>query len=293
MEAFAYAHPTTKQQALGMLGPDWDSAAVLAGGTDLISLMKEHVVIPKRVVSIRGVQEWSGITATQRNAHRRARHFSGFARSSHAEGSSAVADDRRRRASRARRFATWARLAAICASARAAGISATDYGLLARDPKGKALVPEGENRYHAIFGNSGPAYFVNPSSLAPALIALGANVKIAGPKGERETKLVEFFVIPKSDTRSGECLAARRNRHGNSDSRPAAHRMAEQHLRGPSKEALDWPLATASVALQMDGGQVGRRLCSGTLLRCHGLLTAAAQRPDRQEHHPGNGRRCR
>ena len=32
---------------------------------------------------------------------------------------------------------------------------------------------EGDNRYHAILGNSGPAYFVSPSSLAPILIALG------------------------------------------------------------------------------------------------------------------------
>ena len=48
------------------------------------------------------------------------------------------------------------------------------FGLLARDDQGRPLVPAGDNRYHAIFGNSGPAYFVSPSSLAPALIALGA-----------------------------------------------------------------------------------------------------------------------
>src|SRR6204780_5895642 len=62
METFAYAHPATKQEALGMLGARWEDAAVLAGGTDIISLMKEHVVIPKRVISIRGIKEWSGIS---------------------------------------------------------------------------------------------------------------------------------------------------------------------------------------------------------------------------------------
>ena len=40
---------------------------------------------------------------------------------------------------------------------------------------GKSLVPEGENRYHAILGNGGPAYFVSASSLGPALVALGSS----------------------------------------------------------------------------------------------------------------------
>ena len=50
---------------------------------------------------------------------------------------------------------------------------------------GQSLVPDGENQYHAIFG-AGPAYFVSASSLGPALIALGAKVKLVGPKGPRE-----------------------------------------------------------------------------------------------------------
>src|SRR5437764_8521323 len=46
-------------------------------------------------------------------------------------------------------------------------------GLLAtRD--GKSLVRDGDNRYHAIFMTEGNALFVNPSSLAVPLIALGA-----------------------------------------------------------------------------------------------------------------------
>ena len=55
------------------------------------------------------------------------------------------------------------------------------YGLLAMQD-GKSLVPNGENRYHAIFG-SGPAYFVSASSLGPALIALGAKVKLVSASG--------------------------------------------------------------------------------------------------------------
>jgi hypothetical protein len=73
------------------------------------------------------------------------------------------------------------------------------FGLLARDDKGQPLVPNGDNRYHAIFGNDGPANFVSPSSLAPALIALGAKLQLHGPSGAREVTVEEFFVIPKSE----------------------------------------------------------------------------------------------
>src|SRR5207248_3520320 len=61
MERFEYAHPTTQHEAIGLLGSSWDDAAVLAGGTDLISLMKEYVVTPKRVVDIKNVEGLNGI----------------------------------------------------------------------------------------------------------------------------------------------------------------------------------------------------------------------------------------
>ena len=41
----------------------------------------------------------------------------------------------------------------------------------------RILIADGQNEYHAILGNSGPAYFVHPSSLAPALIALDAKIQ--------------------------------------------------------------------------------------------------------------------
>ncbi len=68
------------------------------------------------------------------------------------------------------------------------------FGLFAMKD-GKSLVPDGENRYHAIFGE-GPAYFVSASSLGPALIALGARVKLVSAKGSREVPVAKFFVTP-------------------------------------------------------------------------------------------------
>ena len=51
-------------------------------------------------------------------------------------------------------------------------------GLMAKTPDGKSMVVEGDNRYAAILGNNGPAYFVSPSTLAPVLIAYGAKIRL-------------------------------------------------------------------------------------------------------------------
>ena len=119
---------------------------------------------------------------------------------------------------------------------------------------GKSLVPGGENQYHAIFGGN-PAYFVSASSLGPALAALGAHVKIASPSGARTVAVDKFFVIPKSETDREIDL------HPNEivteiviPSASASMKNATYEVR--QKEALDWPLATASVALKMSGGKV-------------------------------------
>jgi xanthine dehydrogenase YagS FAD-binding subunit len=56
----------------------------------------------------------------------------------------------------------------------------------------------GDNRYHAIFGGSG-CYVVHPSDTAPALIALGASVRVQGPQGARMVPADQFFVGPDKD----------------------------------------------------------------------------------------------
>ena len=65
MQAFEYANPTTLQEALGLLATKWGEADVLAGGTDQISLMKEYLATPKRVVNIKNIKELGGITISK------------------------------------------------------------------------------------------------------------------------------------------------------------------------------------------------------------------------------------
>lgn len=64
----------------------------------------------------------------------------------------------------------------------------------------------GENQFHAIFGG-GPSFIVHPSDTAPALVALDAKFRIAGPKGERTVPASDFFVLPKQNAARENTLA--------------------------------------------------------------------------------------
>src|SRR5262245_56627055 len=64
MQNFEYASPSSLKEATALLGSNWADAQVLAGGTDLISLMKDYVETPKRLVNIKGIKELGGITSS-------------------------------------------------------------------------------------------------------------------------------------------------------------------------------------------------------------------------------------
>src|SRR5437764_11640465 len=64
MHSFEYANPTMLQEAVALLAPRWGEVEVLAGGTDLLSLMKEELHTPKRLVNIKNIKELQGIQKT-------------------------------------------------------------------------------------------------------------------------------------------------------------------------------------------------------------------------------------
>jgi xanthine dehydrogenase YagS FAD-binding subunit len=127
-------------------------------------------------------------------------------------------------------------------------------GLLPKSKEGKSLVLEGDNRYHAILGNDGPAYFVSPSTIVPALIAHGAKVRILGGGKLREVELEKFFVIPKNENEREHDLRPNELIVEVLVASAIGVHAANYEVR--QKETFDWPLATCSVVLQMDGARV-------------------------------------
>ena len=252
MKNFAYAKPTTVKDALALLGPSWNDAAVLAGGTDLVASMKDHIASPARVVDLKGVKEMTGM---------------GAAAGGYRIGALMTIDELARNKDLSSKYrALWQAADSVGSpqvrNRATLGGNMTQrprcwyfrlgYGLLGQKD-GKPLVPTGDNRYHAIFGNTGPAYFVNPSSLAPALVAMDATFTIQGKSGLRKVKAADFFVIPKTaedretvmqptDILTDVVLPAV----------PASSATYEVQ----QKLQLDWPLASAAVVLDLAGGTV-------------------------------------
>jgi xanthine dehydrogenase YagS FAD-binding subunit len=255
MEAFAYANPSTLNEALASLGNTWDEAAVLAGGTDLISLMKQYVYSPKRVVNIKGIKELKGIERRGDGSFR--------------IGAAVTLDE----LTRHRQLS--AELPALLLAAR--GVTSPQMrnmgtvggdlcqrprcwyfrnglGLLATGPDGKSLVQGGENQYHAILGHQNKAYFVSASSFGPALVSYGAKLKLISPTGSREVDAEKFFRVPASndereiDLKPNEILTE--------IIIPPANGLKSATYEVRQREAFDWPLVTASVAVRMNGGKV-------------------------------------
>jgi xanthine dehydrogenase YagS FAD-binding subunit len=111
----------------------------------------------------------------------------------------------------------------------------------------------GENEFHAIFGG-GPSYIVHPSDIAPALVALEATFRIAGPSGDRLVPAGEFFTLPTIDSSrenvltEGEILAeVVLPRRGAASIRSTYHKILD-------REAWTHAVVSAAVVMDMDQG---------------------------------------
>src|SRR5580704_16488366 len=63
MKAFEYAAPRSEQEVLELLSAERGKTEVMAGGTDLVGLMKKMIVTPDRVVSLKQVDSLRSIEA--------------------------------------------------------------------------------------------------------------------------------------------------------------------------------------------------------------------------------------
>lgn len=271
MEAFAYASPRTIAEAVALL--EREGAAVLAGGTDLLSLMKDGVVAPKLLVNIKQI---AGLDAIEAAGVLRIGATATLARIASHPGLAAshpaiVQAIEGILSPQIRAMGTLG--GELCQRPRCWYYRA-GFGLLARRD-GRSMVEAGDHRYHAIFGD-GPARFVSPSTVAPALIALGARIRVYGPRGERFLRLEDFYLSPVAEGDREHLLGPAELVIGVDVPEPDGRRSATYEVR--QRHALDWPLAAAAVAFRLDGDRVSRaRVVLGHVAPTPILSAAAAQ----------------
>jgi xanthine dehydrogenase YagS FAD-binding subunit len=257
VQAFEYVSATSKEQVSTLLA---DNAAILAGGTDLLALMKDYIVTPRRLVNIKQVEQLRGITYQPQSGLRIGALTTiaelAEARTELASYPALLEAANEAASPQIRNLATIG--GNMCQRPRC-WYFRNGMGLLPKAPSGKSMVVEGDNRYAAVLGNDGPAYFVSPSTIAPVLIAYGATIRLYSANnpggGTRELPLEKFFISPRSenelehDLKPGEMVMEL-------VVPPPAQNLKVASYEVRQKAAFDWPLATATAALEMDGNTV-------------------------------------
>ena len=253
MKSFEYAAPKTLKEAAALLGEKWGETEILAGGTDLITSLKQHITEPKRVVSLKGISEIRGIRKEGKGLH---------------IGAMTTLEELVSNADVRQNFPALVTAARNIGSAQILSMGTVGgdlcqrprcwyfrngLGLLAKKD-GKSLVREGDNRYHAIFNTEGDALFVSASSLAPVIIALGGQIAVQGPKGNaRHVKAAEFFRPPRSEQERETILKPNEIVAGVSvpfnGLKNALYEVRHRH-------GLDWPYVAAAVAFAEKNGAV-------------------------------------
>jgi len=256
MNRFSYARPGSVADALREVASS-PAAKIIAGGTNLVDLMKYNVERPTHLVDVSRLPGLKAIEETKEGGLRIGALVS---------NTSAAYDERVQE-----RYPLLSSAILAGATAQLRNAATTGGNLLQRtrcyyfydaavpcnkrEPGTGCPAKDGVNRIHAILGTSEKCIATHPSDMAVALAALEAVVKVAGPKGERSIPMAEFHRLPgdmpEKDTNLGpdEIILA--------VELPEA-RFTKNYTYLKLRDRLSYAFALVSVAaaLEMDGGKV-------------------------------------
>jgi xanthine dehydrogenase YagS FAD-binding subunit len=261
MKAFVLSNPTKLGHALDLLGAAKDPKNIgkimpLAGGQDLFTEMKEHIAEPERLVNLKSIP---GLDVLAIQGDRVALN---------PLVTLAAIESEPQFLARAR---VLAEAAHSIASPQIRSLG-TIGGNLNQRPrclyyrleearclkKGgtECFSSGGMNRYNAILGG-GPSYIVHPSDLAPALIALDAEVHlVSNERGMRSLALEKYYTLPgDGDITRETVLKADELLTGVTLTLPKAGSRST-YLKFKEKESYDFALSAVALRLDFEGDTI-------------------------------------
>ena len=245
MKPFAYARPRAVSEAVELAR---GGATLMAGGTDLLGLMKDGIAAPERIADIRDLEPLKGWSRTKGKGLR----IGALVPLVELETSSELA----------RSMPIVREALSPAATLQLRTMGTVGGNLLQRNRcwyfrdeaypcwlKGgvRCFAIEGDSRLHAIVGAE-ECVAVAPSDLAPALMAYDAVVSLAGPRGPRTMPLADLFVTPHGRVRREHAIAP--------DEILIEVRVPENAMsrRGAFEKAMErktWSFAMVSVAVSV------------------------------------------
>jgi xanthine dehydrogenase YagS FAD-binding subunit len=192
---FDYIKVSTPKAAVDALAKD-NTAQWIAGGTNLIDLMKKGVLSPQRLIDI------SNLPLKEIKKENGRLHIGAMALNSDVAESELVQNEQpllslALKAGASQQLRNMATVGGnIMQRTRCPYFYNPDMPCNKREPGTGCGALKGFNRMHAIFGASDKCIAVHPSDMCVALIALDATVLVSGAKGERRIPFQDFHRLP-------------------------------------------------------------------------------------------------
>jgi xanthine dehydrogenase YagS FAD-binding subunit len=264
MNDFVFDRATTLAQAVraGAKSPTAQLGATVrfvAGGTNLVDLMKLHVERPGQVVDINGLADLAKVEQLTNGSLR----IGALVRNSDLARDPIVVRD----------YAVLWQALLSGASPQLRNMATTGGNLLQRtrcvyfrdtahacnkrDPGSGCDALDGHNRMLAILGTSESCIATNPSDMNVALTALEATVQIQGVKGERTVPIHEFFLLPGATPNCETVLEPGDLITHVTLPAPAAG-TGSVYLKLRDREAYEFALASAAVVATVKSGAFSR-----------------------------------
>jgi xanthine dehydrogenase YagS FAD-binding subunit len=257
---FSLERPRDLETALALGAPQGDLAIeYIAGGTDMLQLLREDVRRPDRLVAL-GTAVLDDRIEIRRDGSLRL-------------GASAKMSDVADHPGVRQTFPLIAEALLASASPQVRNMATVagnllqrtrcpyfrDVGVVAcnkRRPGSGCAAEHGENRSHAVLGGSDQCIATHPSDLAVALVALDATVRLRGRGGERLIAVEALHPLPgrtphvETVLTPGELVSAIEV--------PAAPELARRshYLKVRDRASFEFALVSAAVALDTDGARI-------------------------------------
>lgn len=253
MKAFTLAHAARPQPAMTALA---SGATAIAGGTNLVDLMKLQVATPEALVALRrtgldairaendGLLVEALVTNADCAANQRVRE--GWPLLSQAILAGASPQLRNRATTGGN----------LCQRTRCGYFYDTTQACNKRAPGSGCAARAGFNRIHAVLGTSDECIATYPGDMAVALLALDATVLVEGPQGAREIPIAAFHRLPDGDPSRdntllpGELITAVRL--------PAPTGGRQSYRKVRDRASYAFALVSVALDLTMDNGRIAR-----------------------------------
>src|SRR5277367_1924555 len=277
MHQFTLSRPADISAAIAAHAQD-AHVAFIAGGTDLIGLMKDRATFPERLLDLNRLPDMSYIDAPSGGGLR----IGALARMSDVAAHFEVRS----------RFPVVAESLLFAASGQLRNMATIGGNIMQRTrcayfrdeddlpcnkrrPRSGCSARLGLNRNHAIFGWSDACVATHPSDLAVALAALDAVVIFLGPCWRRLIQFADFHRLPESEPERDNVLE-RGDLIVAIEVPPRPEGRASHYLKVRDRQSYEFALASAAVAVAADGGRIrSARLALGGVAHKPWRLSAA------------------